>query len=161
VEGLAQHSLASLDDARALVAELRRARGQSRRNTHAVVTFTLTFPAAAGSDAVASRVHVVDLAGSGTSSSSSSSGSSSSSSSSSSSGGGAASGDRSLQTVGRVVSALAKGAEACAQLHVPFGDAALTRLLAASLRHRRGVCALLAAVRPDAADYEETLATLR
>jgi hypothetical protein len=160
VEGLAQHSLASLDDARALVAELRRARGQSRRNTHAVVTFTLTFPAAAGSDAVASRVHVVDLAGSGTSSSSSSSGSSSSSSSSSS-GGGAASGDRSLQTVGRVVSALAKGAEACAQLHVPFGDAALTRLLAASLRHRRGVCALLAAVRPDAADYEETLATLR
>jgi hypothetical protein len=160
VEGLAQHSLASLDDARALVAELRRARGQSRRNTHAVVTFTLTFPAAAGSDAVASRVHVVDLAGSGTSSSSSSSGSSSSSSSSSS-GGGAASGDRSLQTVGRVVSALAKGAEACAQLHVPFGDAALTRLLAASLRHRRGVCALLATVRPDAADYEETLATLR
>jgi len=46
-------------------------------------------------------------------------------------------------------------------LHVPFEDTALTALLRASLCHPQGTCALLATIKANDADYDETLATLR
>jgi len=127
---------------------------------------TLTFPGStstSSSTSSSSCIHVVELASSDVPRRDSNRGSNSSSNQSSADDNteAAVAVHRSLQTVGRVLCALAKGAEACAQLHVPFEDTALTALLRASLCHSQGTCALLATVKPNEENYDETLATLR
>ena len=159
VEGLTHHSLSSIDDVQTLMMKLRRAQQQLSATTHAVTTMALTFPGSATSpSSSSSRIHVVELASSDLHRRNSNGDDSSGRSDNDAA---AAAVHRSLQTVGRVLCALAKGAEACAQLHVPFQDTALTSLLKRSLCHGQGTCALLATVKPNEEHYEKTLATLR
>ena len=159
VEGLSEHPIESIGETMRLVEEMMENRvtsahalNSSSSRSHAVFTinFSATLDAVRGRVRT-SRLNLVDLAGSERAKSTHAEGHTLRE--------GAAI-NRSLTVLGRVISALSKGAAAAASLHVPFRDSKLTLLLKDSLSGNVR-STMLAAVSPAGDNYDETLSTLR
>ena len=159
VEGLSAHPIESIAETMKLVDDMMENRvvaahalNASSSRSHAVFTisFIRCLDAARGAYREA-RLNLVDLAGSERAKATGAEGATLRE-------GGAI--NRSLTVLGRVISALSKGADVRERLHVPFRDSKLTLLLKDSLSGNVR-STMLAAISPSGENYDETLSTLR
>eukprot|EP01122_Echinamoeba_exundans_P008431 TRINITY_DN2796_c0_g2_i2.p1 TRINITY_DN2796_c0_g2~~TRINITY_DN2796_c0_g2_i2.p1 ORF type:complete len:2084 (-),score=489.97 TRINITY_DN2796_c0_g2_i2:54-6305(-) len=159
VDGLAKVTVTSFGEIEELMDEGSKARTVASTNmnatssrSHGVFTVLLTQRRGGESGtSIVSNIHMVDLAGSERASAT------------------GASGDRlregsninkSLSTLGKVISALAKRSEGKSGVFIPYRDSVLTWLLKESLGGNAKTI-MLAAISPADVNYEETLSTLR
>lgn len=162
VEDLSKLAVKSYDELNSLLLEGNKTRtvastnmNQSSSRSHAIFSITLTQTELKEGLPVSekvSRIHLVDLAGSERARTSGTSGSRLKE---------GAEINRSLSTLGRVITALAEKAfHPSRQIAVPYRDSTLTWLLKDALGGN-SMTAMLATISPSFSNYEQTLSTLR